>query len=100
MGAGVREYLVEHFLPDMTDVDVVVGYRADDSYFSFAEDFVNNTISIRDLNVAMQLDSWGSKWCFYLSALSITFLLRVMKWQTIANITLSGRNATNRLEKN
>ena len=45
----------------MTDVDVMIGYRADDSYFSFAEDFVNNTISLRDLNIAMQLGTLGEQ---------------------------------------
>ena len=33
----------------------MIGYRADDSYFSFAEDFVNNTISLQNLNMAMKL---------------------------------------------
>ena len=46
---------------DTTDVDVMIGYRADDSYFSFAEDFVNNTISLRDLNLAMQLGTLGEQ---------------------------------------
>ena len=61
VGAGAREYLLKHFLPDVSNVDVMIGYRADDSYFSFAEDFVNNTISVRDLNVAMQLGTLGEQ---------------------------------------
>lgn len=61
VGAAAREYLLENFLPDISLVDVMVGYRADDSYFSFAEDFVNNTISVRDLNVAMQLGNLGEQ---------------------------------------
>ncbi len=61
VGAGAREYLLTHFLPDTTGVDVMIGYRADDSYFSFAEDFVNNAISVRDLNVAMQLGTLGEQ---------------------------------------
>ena len=39
----------------------MIGYRADDSYFSFAEDFVNNTISLRDLNLAMKLGTLGEQ---------------------------------------
>ena len=39
----------------------MIGYRADDSYFSFAEDFVSNTISLRDLNMAMQLGTLGEQ---------------------------------------
>lgn len=61
VGNRAREYLLEYFLPDMMNVDIIVGYRADDSYFSFAEDFVNNTISVRDLNYAMQLGTLGEQ---------------------------------------
>ena len=39
-----KEYLLEYFLTDLSQYDSVVGYRADDSYFAFAMDFLNNTI--------------------------------------------------------
>jgi len=39
----------------------MVGYRADDSYFSFASDFVNNTLSLRDLSRAMHLGKLGEQ---------------------------------------
>ncbi len=61
VGEAAREYILTHFLPDTTGVDIMVGYRADDSYFSFAEDFVNNTISVRDLSKAMQLGTLGEQ---------------------------------------
>lgn len=61
VGNSAREFILSRFLPDISDVDVMVGYRADDSYFSFAEDFVNNTISLRDLNLAMQLGTLGEQ---------------------------------------
>lgn len=61
VGNNAREYILEHFLPNTTGVDVIIGYRADDSYFSFAEDFVNNGISVRDLNVAMRLGTLGEQ---------------------------------------
>lgn len=61
IGNSAREYILSRFLPDTTNVDVMIGYRADDSYFSFAEDFVNNTISLRDLNLAMQLGTLGEQ---------------------------------------
>lgn len=61
IGRNAREYILSHFMPDTENVDVMIGYRADDSYFSFAEDFVNNTISLRDLNVAMQLETLGEQ---------------------------------------
>ncbi len=61
VGSNAREYILNNFLPDISDVDVIVGYRADDSYFSFAQDFVNNTISVRDLNRAMHLGALGEQ---------------------------------------
>lgn len=61
VGNQAREFILDRFMPDTTGVDVMIGYRADDSYFSFAEDFVNNTISLRDLNLAMQLGTLGEQ---------------------------------------
>lgn len=61
VGSNAREYILSHLLPDVRDVDVIIGYRADDSYFSFASDFVNNTISVRDLNRAMRLGTLGEQ---------------------------------------
>ena len=43
-----REWLIEHFLPDTKDYDAIIGYRADDSYFSFARAFVNPSIPAFD----------------------------------------------------
>ena len=61
VGSNAREYILTYFLPDISEVDVIVGYRADDSYFSFAQDFINNTISVRDLNQAMRLGTLGEQ---------------------------------------
>ena len=51
---GIR-YLLETFAPDTSQADVVYGWRADDSYFSFARAFVRNTISVAQLERAMRL---------------------------------------------
>lgn len=56
-----REYLLAHFLVDYEDCDAMIGYRADDSYFSFAQDFINGTISYRQLNNAMHLGKLGQQ---------------------------------------
>ncbi len=61
VGNNAREFLLERFMPDLSGADVMIGPRADDSYFSFAEDFVSNTISLRDLNHAMRLGSLGEQ---------------------------------------
>ena len=54
-----KEYLLQNFSIDLSEYDVVKGYRADDSYFSFAEDFLNNAISLRHLSSAMHLGELG-----------------------------------------
>ena len=54
-----REYILKNFSIDLTKVDVIIGYRADDSYFSFARDFLKNTITIAQLSRAMELGKLG-----------------------------------------
>ena len=55
------EWLKEHFLLDIDEYDVIIGYRADDSYFSFARAFVNNDISLEQLSRAMRLGKLGEQ---------------------------------------
>lgn len=56
-----REWLLEHFLLDIDGYDAIIGYRADDSYFSFARAFVNNEISLLQLSYAMKLGNLGKQ---------------------------------------
>ena len=55
------QYLLDGFLPDTTGYDVIWGYRADDSYFTYAKDFLNNTISVGQLARAMKLGELGEQ---------------------------------------
>lgn len=59
ISAQAKEYILENFYVDVEEYDVIIGYRADDSYFSFAKDFINNTISVEQLAEAMQLGELG-----------------------------------------
>ena len=43
---------------DVSGFDVIVVYRADDSYFSFAQDFIMGTISLEKLSRAIRLGKW------------------------------------------
>ena len=56
-----KEYILKNFAVDHKDYDAIIGYRADDSYFSFAQDFINGTISYRQLNNAMHLGKLGQQ---------------------------------------
>lgn len=56
-----KEYLLDNFYVDVDKYDLIIGYRADDSYFSFARDFINNTISVRQLSKAMALGQLGKQ---------------------------------------
>ena len=53
--------MIKNFYIDVNKYDIVIGYRADDSYFSFARDFVNNTIPVRKLSQAMELGQLGKQ---------------------------------------
>ena len=53
------EFLLNKFSVDMSNTDMVVGYRADDSYFTYAKDFVNDAITIQSLEKAMTLGKLG-----------------------------------------
>ncbi|MBQ0162590.1 MAG: DUF3990 domain-containing protein, partial [Treponema sp.] len=55
------EYILTNFLIDYKSYDVIKGYRADDSYFSFANAFLENTISLQKLNAAMKLGLLGEQ---------------------------------------
>ena len=56
-----KEYILNNFYIDVEEYDIIIGYRADDSYFSFAKDFLSNTISIQKLSKAMQLGNLGTQ---------------------------------------
>ena len=56
-----RAYLLENFKVDYKKYDVIIGYCANDSYFSYAGDFVNGTLSLSDLSEAMRLGKLGEQ---------------------------------------
>lgn len=43
------EYLEKRYLIDISKYDVVIGYRADDSYFQFPESFIKGEITLKSL---------------------------------------------------
>lgn len=59
-----KDYLQRHFFIDPSSYDVVIGYRADDSYFTFAQDFVSGAIPLSKLSEAMHLGKLGEQIVF------------------------------------
>lgn len=56
-----KKYLIEHFSLPVKEYDIIKGYRADDSYFAYAESFLNNTISVQRLSEALKLGNLGEQ---------------------------------------
>lgn len=56
-----KKYLSEHFGVNVAAYDLVIGYRADDSYFDYAETFLNNGITVEQLSHAMRLGRLGEQ---------------------------------------
>ena len=56
-----KEYICNNFAIDYKNYDVIKGYRADDSYFSFANAFLNSALSISQLEKAMVLGKLGEQ---------------------------------------
>lgn len=61
IAAEGKDYLLGQFLPDYQPYDIIIGYRANDSYFSFANAFLNNTLSLTQLEQAMYLGKLGEQ---------------------------------------
>lgn len=56
-----KKYLIDNFGINVNAFDMVTGYRADDSYFDYAESFLNNAISVEQLAAAMKLGKLGEQ---------------------------------------
>lgn len=56
-----KEYILQNYSLPVEEYDVIEGYRADDSYFSYAKSFLNNTISVRRLSEALRLGHLGKQ---------------------------------------
>ena len=61
LSIDARDYIIGHYSVDLSGQDVIIGYRADDSYFQYAEAFVSNAIPLRSLNKALRLGKLGEQ---------------------------------------
>lgn len=55
----VANRINELFGIDIKDYDVIIGYRADDSYFSFAQSFLSNSLPVQLLSYVLNLGQLG-----------------------------------------
>jgi hypothetical protein len=66
MGSGARERMekfVKQYPFNVSDYDVVKGWRADDSYFAFVRAFFGVGLSLESLRQAMRLGDYGTQYC-------------------------------------
>ena len=83
LAAEAKDYLIRHFHLNYADADIIIGYRADDSYFSFASDFINGSISYRQLSNAMRLGKLGQQ--FVLKSREAFERLQFLDYETAAS---------------
>ncbi len=61
LAAEARDYILERFPVKTSKADVITGWRADDSYFTFARNFLSGAITLDKLGEAMRLGKLGSQ---------------------------------------
>lgn len=54
-------YILDNFPVDTESSDVIIGYRANDSSFSYARDFLSNAITVKRLTQVMRLGNLGNQ---------------------------------------
>ncbi len=61
LAVQAKDYILKNFPVNTKGFDIIKGYRADDSYFSYARDFLQNTISVKRLSQVMKLGNLGNQ---------------------------------------
>ncbi len=82
MKRGIQ-WLGKNFRIDIRSYDAVRGYRADDSYFSFARAFLNNEISLEQLSYAMRLGRLGEQ--FVLKSRKAFQIIRFLSYEPVSH---------------
>ena len=52
---------LQKYLIDISDYDVVEGWRADDAFFLYINNFVTNTLSLENLEIALKFGDLGNQ---------------------------------------
>ena len=56
------KYLEKNYLIDVSKYDIIIGYRADDSYFHFPEAFIKSEITLESLDKIFQAGELGKQY--------------------------------------
>ena len=91
-----KRYLIENFGVNVNAYDLIIGYRADDSYFDFAASFLNNGISVQQLASAMRLGKLGEQIVIKSKYAFSCCITRDFPSQKGKNIMFSARRETTR----
>ena len=59
----IAEFIIRNYVTDLSEYDLIKGYRADDSYFTVARSFLANTITVQQLGRAMESGQLGWQVC-------------------------------------
>ena len=104
-------FLKKNYHVSLDGYDVIVGYRADDSYFAFARGFISNSISLAQLEQAMYLGELGMQYFIksekafsrlnFIEAIPVDCNDYYLK-KTVRNSTARAnyRNITNTMDRN
>jgi hypothetical protein len=84
---------VELYAPDAGIYDIVIGYRADDSYFAFAREFLNVALTVGQLSRAFDLGNLGLQ---VVLKSERAFLPEYLKPMDVETITAHDYNEYNR----
>ena len=76
------QYLEDKYLIDVNEFDVVIGYRADDSYFHFPEAFIRGEITLESLNQMFQAGDLGKQ--YVLVSKRAFNLIRFLDYQEVS----------------
>ena len=61
-GKEAKQLLIEQFYPAVKDIDLIIGYRADDNYSRIARDFVSSLSSIKQLQEGLIAGKLGQQY--------------------------------------
>ncbi|MCL2775165.1 MAG: DUF3990 domain-containing protein [Oscillospiraceae bacterium] len=54
---------LQKYLVDISDYDIIEGWRADDAFFTYITDFISNALSLENLKLALNFGGLGNQIC-------------------------------------